>query len=159
MQQRVALAAAMVHSPDVLILDEPTSALDPAGVIEIREMLRAARDAGTAIFFSSHQLSEVEEICDRVAFLRNGKLERVGTLEELTAGGAQVEIVARVEGRVGRFHADPEKSSDHRVRFVVSQNEQRECIESIWANAGEVLSVNPRRRSLEELFTESQGGR
>jgi ABC-2 type transport system ATP-binding protein len=155
MQQRAALAAALVQEPDVLILDEPTSALDPTGVIEVRELLREARDAGKAVFFSSHQLSEVEEVCDRVAFLRSGKLERVGTLDQLTAVGAQVEIVARVTGEVPGFHA--ERLSDRRVRFLVSPSEERKCIESIWAHRGELLSVTRQRRSLEELFIESQG--
>jgi len=155
MQQRAALAAALVHDPDVLILDEPTSALDPTGVIEVRELLRAARDAGKAVFFSSHQLSEVEEVCDRVAFLRGGKLERVGTLDELTAVGALVEIVARVPGDVPGFHG--EKLSDRRIRFLVPPTEERRCIESIWAHGGELLSVTRQRRSLEELFIESQG--
>ena len=151
MQQRAALAAALVNDPDLLILDEPTSALDPTGVIELRELLRTARSAGKAIFFSSHQLSEVEEICDRVAFLRNGKLERVGTLEELTSASAQVEIVARTALAPTGFSG--EKLSNNRQRFIVPKSQQRECIESIWSHGGELLSVTALHQSLEQLFT------
>jgi ABC-type multidrug transport system ATPase subunit len=97
----------------------------------------------------------VEEVCDRVAFLRRGKLERVGTLDELTAVGALVEIVARVPDDVPGFHG--EKLSDRRVRFLVPPSEERKCIESIWAHGGELLSVMRQRRSLEELYIESQG--
>ncbi len=155
MQQRAAFAAALVHEPELLILDEPTSALDPMGIIEVRELLHAVRGEGHSVFFSSHQLSEVEEVCDRVAFLRSGKLERIGTLDELTAGGAQVEIMARIPGDVTGFEA--QKMSDQRARFLVPRGGQRECIERIWANGGEVLSLTQQRRSLEELFIESQG--
>lgn len=151
MQQRAALAAALVNDPDLLILDEPTAALDPTGVIELRELLRTARTAGKAIFFSSHQLSEVEEICDRIAFLRSGKLERIGTLDELTAASAQVEIVARITAALPRFNA--ERLSGNRQRFIVPKNQQRECIGSIWSQGGELLSVTELRQSLEHLFT------
>lgn len=151
MQKRAALAAALVHDPDLLILDEPTSALDPPGVIELRELLRTARSAGKAIFFSSHQLSEVEEICDRVAFLRNGKLARLGTLDELSSAGAQVEIVARISTALPRFNF--QQLTGHRQRCIVPKSQQRECIESIWSNGGELLSVTALRRSLEHLFT------
>ena len=78
MLQRVGLAQAMVNDPEFLILDEPTSALDPLARVMVRELLLNARNAGKTIFLSSHLLSEVELICDRVAMLHRGKLARLG---------------------------------------------------------------------------------
>ena len=78
MLQRVGLAQALVNDPELLILDEPTSALDPLARVTVRELLLRAREQGKTIFLSSHLLSEVELICDRVAVLHRGKLVRLG---------------------------------------------------------------------------------
>ena len=85
MQQRLALALALVHRPKVLILDEPASALDPQGVLDIRTLLRELRAEGAAIVLSSHQLGEVALVSDRIAFLHEGRLLRYGRLNELLA--------------------------------------------------------------------------
>ncbi|HEY4416397.1 MAG TPA: ABC transporter ATP-binding protein [Verrucomicrobiae bacterium] len=86
MAQRLGFAQAMLHDPDLLILDEPTASLDPVGRKEFRDVLVELKRRGKTIFISSHILSEVESICDRVAILQNGELKRVGTLQELSAG-------------------------------------------------------------------------
>jgi len=83
MQQRVCLARAMLHEPEFLLLDEPTLGLDPSGIAEIREVLREMRAGGTTLFFSSHQLSEMEKICDRVTFMKDGQVVASGRLAEL----------------------------------------------------------------------------
>jgi ABC-2 type transport system ATP-binding protein len=93
MQQRLALALALVHRPKVLILDEPASALDPQGVLDIRTLLKELRAEGAAILLSSHQLAEVALVSDRIAFLHEGRLLRYGRLNELLAASEQVEIV------------------------------------------------------------------
>jgi ABC-2 type transport system ATP-binding protein len=80
MAQRIGFAQAMLHDPDLLILDEPTASLDPVGRKEFRDILIELKGRGKTIFISSHILSEVETICDRVAILQNGELKRVGTL-------------------------------------------------------------------------------
>src|ERR1700679_2407450 len=95
MQQRLALAQALINDPELLILDEPAAALDPAGVQQVRELLRNARHAGKSIFFSSHQLTEVEQICDRIAFLHQGRLVRSGSLREFQSESDRVEIEVR----------------------------------------------------------------
>jgi len=83
MRQRLALAMALVGEPDLLVLDEPSSGLDPAGIAEMRELLREEAADGTTVFFSSHHLSEVEAVCDRVGILRAGRLTTVDTIEGL----------------------------------------------------------------------------
>src|SRR5437764_14307454 len=77
MLQRVGLAQALVNDPELLVLDEPTSALDPVARVEVRELLLRAKAAGKTIFLSSHLLSEIENVCDRVAFLIKGQIARL----------------------------------------------------------------------------------
>ncbi len=94
MQQRVGLAQALLNEPALVFLDEPTSGLDPVGRYEVREIIRELRQRGVTVFLNSHYLSEVEVTCDRVAIVKHGRLVRVGSLEELTAGATQIEIRA-----------------------------------------------------------------
>ena len=86
MQQRIALAQALVNDPDLIVLDEPTDGLDPVGRKETRDVLQQLRGQGKTVFLNSHLLGEVEQICDRVAILVEGKVIRQGTIAELTAG-------------------------------------------------------------------------
>src|SRR5579884_496594 len=162
MQQRLGLAQALVNDPEVLVLDEPTSALDPPGVMEVRELLRAARDEGKSIFFSSHQLSEVEQVCDRIAFLHKGKLLREGPLEQFLRESGRSEIVLRGPALAG-FQAYQSASQDGMLRYVVPTHMQRGLIEQAWMAGAELVSVAPLRRTLEELFVSwsesgSEGG-
>lgn len=151
MLQRLGLAQALVNDPDLLILDEPTSALDPASGVAIRELLLKFRDRGKTIFLSSHLLSEVELICDRIAVLNRGRLVRVGKLAELLETGDQVEVVAR---GVSENLLPGSTLQGSLLRTRVASKDQRATIEKIWSGGGEVLSLNPVRRSLEELFLE-----
>jgi ABC-2 type transport system ATP-binding protein len=84
MKQRVGIAQAIVHNPEVVFLDEPTDGVDPIGRREIREIMQRLKDRGVTIFLNSHLLSEVEQICDRVAILQKGELIREGSIAELT---------------------------------------------------------------------------
>ena len=83
MQQRVGLAQALINNPDLLVLDEPTSGLDPLGRMKVREIIQRLKNEGKTVFFSSHELGEVETVCDRVAILSQGELKAVGKVQEL----------------------------------------------------------------------------
>lgn len=83
-RQKIGLVAALMHQPELLILDEPTSGLDPLVQAEFNKLIREHKNGGGTTFISSHVLSEVQEICDRVAFVRDGKLVKEQTIEELT---------------------------------------------------------------------------
>jgi len=83
MQQRVGLAQALINNPDLLILDEPTSGLDPLGRMKVREIIQRLKTEGKTVFFSSHELGEVETVCDRVAILNQGELKVVGRVDDL----------------------------------------------------------------------------
>ncbi|MEO5919381.1 MAG: ABC transporter ATP-binding protein, partial [Candidatus Limnocylindrales bacterium] len=95
MQQRLGIGVALVGDPELVILDEPTSALDPIGRIDVRGILRTARDRGAAVFLNSHLLSEVEQVCDRVAIVDRGVVVAEGTLADVL-GGRETRV--RVEG-------------------------------------------------------------
>ena len=84
MQQRVGLAQALINNPDLLIFDEPTSGLDPIGRMQVRQIITRLKNEGKTVFFSSHELGEVETVCDRVAIMCGGELKAVGSVSELT---------------------------------------------------------------------------
>lgn len=92
-RQRVGLARALLHQPEVLILDEPTSGLDPVGRMKIRTIIQRLRSEGKTVFFSSHEMGEVETVCDRVAILCQGELKAEGRIADLTRGKANLEQV------------------------------------------------------------------
>jgi ABC-type multidrug transport system ATPase subunit len=92
MRQRLGLAAALLHDPELIVLDEPATALDPAGIRDVRAMLAAMRDEGRTLFISSHLLSEVELICDQVAVVSKGRMMYQGTLAGLTTGAGRVRV-------------------------------------------------------------------
>jgi ABC-2 type transport system ATP-binding protein len=151
MLQRVGLAQAMVNDPELLILDEPTSALDPLARVMVRELLLSARNAGKTVFLSSHLLSEVELVCDRVAVLHRGRLVRLGRTADLLQAGDRTEIVVRA---IAANHFDGAVAGNGVVSFSVPSHSQRAILEKVWSLGGEVVSVNPLRRSLEQIFLE-----
>ena len=94
MRQRLGVAQALIADPKLLVLDEPTNGLDPAGMREFRELIRALAQEGIAVFVSSHLLSEVEQMCDRVAVLQQGSVIAEATVAELRAGAGQAHVRA-----------------------------------------------------------------
>jgi ABC-2 type transport system ATP-binding protein len=156
MLQRVGLAQALVNDPELLILDEPASALDPLGRLRVREILLRAREAGKTVFLSSHLLSEVEQICDRLAIVIKGRVARVGTLAELLETQDRFVITAKGIDAL-MFEGTPQNGF---IKITVPALNQRRMIEKIWLAGGEVIAVNPIRRTLEDLFVElaSQNG-
>ncbi len=155
MLQRIGLAQAIVHDPDLLILDEPTSALDPLARYAVRELLLDWRKRGKTIFLSSHLLSEVELVCDRIAVLNRGRVVRLGRPTDLLESRERFEIVARGIP----LHSVPGAATEPggKIRFDTNAQEQRALIERIWSLGGEVVSVSPHKRSLEDLFLELTG--
>ena len=91
MQQRVGLAQALINNPDLLVLDEPTSGLDPLGRMKVREIIERLKNEGKTVFFSSHELGEVESVCDRVAIIHQGELKAIGRVSDITGKHANLE--------------------------------------------------------------------
>ena len=95
MQQRIGLAQALIGDPELIILDEPQSGLDPIGRRDVAEIIRECQNKGKTIFFSTHILPDVERLCDRVGVIRQGKMEKLGTLHELVSSEKSIEIILR----------------------------------------------------------------
>jgi ABC-2 type transport system ATP-binding protein len=158
MLQRIGLAAALLHEPELLILDEPMSGLDPFGRRDVRELILEQRERGTTVMFSSHILPDVEMLCDRVAIVLKGRLTRVATVGELVNDSRQ-----RVEIRVtGTPPADlPAHLCNVLVRherpfetlFVLHDDTQlNEALAWVMRMGAQVRAVTPQRVTLEELF-------
>jgi ABC-2 type transport system ATP-binding protein len=108
MKQRLGLGLALLHDPDLLILDEPTNGLDPAGIVEMRDLLRRLADANKLVFVSSHALAEVQQMCSRVAVIARGKLLAAASVAELTqASDGFVVTLARAEEALALVRAQP----------------------------------------------------
>jgi ABC-2 type transport system ATP-binding protein len=160
MLQRIGIAQALVNDPALLILDEPTSGLDPVAQLEIRYLIQSLQDQGKTIFLSSHQLKDVEEICSRVSILNYGRLVKAGRVAELTAG-SRTEIVARLnaEGVTRLRERAAGVTTENGTVTVHEEDAARvgELIDFIRANEGDIVSVTPQRRRLEEIFVDAVG--
>jgi len=158
MVQRVALAQAIQHEPELLILDEPMSGLDPIGRRQVRDLILAQRRAGRTVLFSSHILQDAEMICDRVAILDRGRLRSIGRLADLVSQEAEwYEVAAR-----GDLSAAPpaEVLARDGERWLLRVAEPRaigRVLDEIRRLGGEVTGVWPGRRTLEDLFLRHVG--
>lgn len=156
MVQRLGVAQALLGDPELLVLDEPTSGLDPAGRREVRDLILALKAEGKTIFLSSHILSEVEQICDRVIIIDRGHMVRAGTMQEMLAEDNRVEIIVdqlpeELELALKERGATVEREAN-RVRIAVDVTQKRAVAEMLWAGGCDVLSLTPMKSSLEETF-------
>jgi ABC-2 type transport system ATP-binding protein len=158
MTQRLGLAQAIQHDPELVILDEPMSGLDPVGRRDVRDLILAQRSAGRTVFFSSHILQDAEMLCDRVAIVFKGKLRSVGKLDDLVSHEAKW-IEVSIRGPIppdapGDRTPAPDGSTLVRVDGVPSLTR---LLAGVPAAGGEVVSVWPRRETLEDLFMREIG--
>jgi ABC-2 type transport system ATP-binding protein len=161
MVQRLGLAQALLGDPELLVLDEPTSGLDPAGRKEVRDLILALKAEGKTIFLSSHILSEVEQVCDRVIIIDRGRLVRAGVLQEMLAEGNRVEIIVdqlpeALEQALKEQGASVNREAN-RVRIAVDVSQKRSAVEMLWGGGCDVLSLTPMKSSLEEMFLKLVG--
>ncbi len=163
MKQRLGLAIALLHDPDLLILDEPANGLDPAGVKSIRSLLRQLSDSGKTVFISSHVLGEVERLCDRVAILRQGTLVKVGRIEDFQdSKNSFVVEVEDAQGALDLINCQPWGQSAHldvhgRIVSEAPGGQGRE-LNAVLSRAGFVPDgIVRQQRDLEEIFLELTG--
>jgi len=151
-QQRVQLAAALVHDPRILVLDEPFSGLDPVAVDVMSQVLRDKSAEGVPVVFSSHQLDLVERFCDRVGIIRDGRMVALGTVEELKETD-RAHLLCRVEGAPdGWADAVPGVLEHEGDEFVLAPGaDEQELLRAAMA-AGRVREFTWRRPTLTELF-------
>lgn len=162
MMQRVGLAQALLHDPQLLILDEPMSGLDPIGRKEVRDVLLAQRDAGKTLLFTSHVLSDVEVLCDRVVILRKGKVRAEGEVAELVR--AEVERYELELAEAGEPLAEalaalgPVVRHPARLHVTLTERADVDRALALATEAGaHVVALRPQQRSLEALFMEEAG--
>jgi ABC-2 type transport system ATP-binding protein len=164
MLQRIGLAQALINSPDLVFLDEPTSGLDPLGRRLVRDVIRDLRNQGITVFLNSQFLSEIELTCDRVAFIRLGKILRVASLEELARETVQIDL------RVGNpdeillsgleeFGSDIRYDESENIIHMSLLNDDQipEIISWLVAQGQAVYELSPQRLSLEERFLQIVG--
>src|SRR5258708_18231403 len=159
MTQRLGLASALIHSPNVLLLDEPTDGVDPVGRREIRDLLREEASRGTAVLLNSHLLSEIELTCDRVAVLRAGKVAAQGTVEELTRKSAKYKLVASPvhDTLLASFRATGagvDRVNGHFELSVSNLEHLNVLIDQLRAGGGVLSELSPLRSTLEDGFVD-----
>ena len=158
MLQRIGVAQALVHDPQVVFLDEPMSGLDPVGRKEVRDIILRLRAEGKTVFMSTHILSDVEMVCDRVAIIVNGRIRYEGAIDEfLDAGEPEADLVfanlsadaaTRLEDRFGaqmRGHGD-------RIEIRIAEKDSSAALRLALDAGAEVISATPHRVSLESIF-------
>jgi len=159
-QQRVQLTAALVHNPEVLVLDEPLSGLDPTGIDTIGQVLVDQARAGCCVLFSSHQLDQVEDLCDQVRIINEGRLVVSGTVDDLAMSGTR-RLVVRIDGdRTARWasHLPGVTVSEidgGAVRLALENSVDSDDVLRAAIEVGRITEFSFERRRLSEVFREA----
>ena len=155
MQQRLGLGVALLGAPDLVVLDEPTSALDPVGRHDVREIIRGLGERGTTVFLNSHLLTEVEQVCHRVAIVDRGRVVAEGTLDELLGGDTVrirvTDLDRAAKTGLSRF-GQLDDEGDWLVIRGIDTDRVPEVVADIVRLGGRVHAVEPRHESLEDRF-------
>jgi len=162
MLQRVGIAQSLINDPKILFFDEPTSGLDPIAHRDIRDLILHLRTEGRTLFLSSHQLSDVELVCDRVSILYRGKIRKMGRVDELVIGG-NVEILAvdltvtsELTAGLASLGATLQQNGPETLIIGGADNDKKNAlIDLIRKSGGQLISVTPTRRTLEDIFIET----
>jgi ABC-2 type transport system ATP-binding protein len=162
MLQRIGLAQALLNEPELVFLDEPTSGLDPVGRRLVRDIIRELRARNTTVFLNSHLLSEVEITCDRVAFIKQGKVLHTSTLQDLVEGELSVTIrggglTQEIAGGLNRWGGNIRLDGEHLHLTVQGEVDLPEINRYLVGQGVDVYELNPQRISLEDLFIQIVG--
>ncbi|RIW37646.1 ABC transporter ATP-binding protein [Bacillus salacetis] len=161
MRQRLGIAQCLLHNPKVLILDEPTNGLDPAGIREIRDYIRRlAAESGMAVIVSSHLLSEMEMMCDRIGIIQKGKLVDVQQVQEFVQGNEQVYQLETGEAEkaskvVSEIYPDlPHQVNAGKMQIALTKEQVPQLISTLVQHNIDIYSVIPVAKTLEDRFLE-----
>jgi ABC-2 type transport system ATP-binding protein len=163
MKQRLGLAIALLNDPDLLVLDEPANGLDPAGIVEMRDLLRELAASGKTVFISSHVLSEVQQICTRVAIINHGRLIRVAPVAELLQAPGEFEVkVDSPSDLVAALRLQPwgkeARAENGHVITGAPDGRGRALIKFLVDGGYNPDAVSTRQRDLEDIFLSLTGG-
>src|SRR5439155_14371650 len=156
---RLGVAAALVKEPELLILDEPSNGLDPQGMVEMRELIRELGQGSRTVLLSSHLLTEVEQICDRIGVIQRGDLVAEGTVDEVRGKSAAIVVRAQPADRARRLLEELAGSGqvsdqDGALRVAIDPARAAELNRKLVQADVEVSELRPAERSLEEVFLE-----
>lgn len=163
MKQRLGLAAALIGDPKLLILDEPTNGLDPSGIMDFREVVKkAAKERGMAVFISSHILSEVQNLCDRVAFINNGVIKSVEDIHDNTMDtelDSLTLIVGNDEDKAVRLLKELEevnsaKVIEEEIHIIVKNGNMNKILQTLISNHIYIEEIYRNRKGLEQRYME-----
>ncbi len=160
MKQRLGIAQALLHSPELIVLDEPTSGLDPRGMKDVRELIRELGAAGTTVFLSSHLLHEVEQVCTRAVIINKGRVVVQGPVSELRPQNDAIKVLTGDQGRAGevlrgQFGAAGVKEDEEFLVVEADQDAVPEMVRRLVADGVEVRAVVPAsEQGLEDFFLE-----
>ena len=156
MKQRLGVAAALLKDPELLILDEPTNGLDPKGMADMRDLVRRLGSGRTSVLLSSHLLGEIEHICDRVGVIRDGRLVAEGTVDELRGASGLVvraEPLDRAVGVLDRVYgAERSHQVGGEILLRADPADAPDVARELVAAGIDILSLEPRQRTLEQVF-------
>jgi ABC-2 type transport system ATP-binding protein len=154
MVQRLGIAQALVNNPELVILDEPLSGLDPIGRKEVKDIILSLKEQGKTVFFSTHILSDVERICDRVGILHKGRLLKVGSLSELLADKKRkVNITFKLlKGRKTVPFKNATPTAEGYWNVSVEREKQEEIVRSLVKQETRIISIIPETMTLENFF-------
>lgn len=164
MMQRIGLAQALMNDPEIVFLDEPTSGLDPIGRRLVRDIIDGLRAEGTAVFVNSHLLSEIEQSCDRVAFIKNGRVVEIAHMHEFEQTNIEVTVrvgqpTAELQAELAHFGSDVRlDGSNGRFHLRLPSEEKLPELAAFLIQAGHTLyELSPRHLSLEDRFLQVIG--
>lgn len=161
MLQRVGFLATILHQPKIIILDEPLSGLDPIGRKELKDVIIQVHKEGKTVFFSSHIVPDVEEICDRVIFLKEGKLVYDGSVSSLMKSGKVQDYVVKAvvpeSYNIKTNHKEALSLPDNLKSFTIDPSSKNDLISELIHNNFNIVSVEVQKASLEEIFYKSKG--
>lgn len=143
MKQRLLLACAVIHKPDLLFLDEPTSSLDPTNVLDIQRLIKELNAQGTTIFLTTHNMVEADKLCDRIAFLNKGEIVEMGSPEELKLKYSNTTVSVKL------------KNEETVLNIDLKTNSKYDLIQ--WIHDNELLTIHSNEPTIEDIFVQLTG--
>ena len=161
MRQRLGIAEAILNQPDLLILDEPTNGLDVEGIIEIRNLIKQLSQQGMAIFISSHNLTEIDNLCNRIIAIKNGKIIADDTIENFTTISNISSYILELNyiGNLAKIISDYkfEIIKDNKIRVYISKDKLTELMQKLIENKYQIYSLQEEKLTSEEAFIKKVG--
>lgn len=161
MRQRLGIAQAILHHPNLLILDEPTNGLDPEGIIELRNLLKKlAKEEKIAILISSHNLLELESFCNKVCIIKNGEIIEESTIKELkkNMNDSEYQIEVNNTKKIKKIFKDANIVNDNEFTIKINKEEINDILSKLISNDIKIYSIKQKNISLEDVFIEKTGG-